>query len=164
MQILEVGLPAAERQWPEAEITRAENPQQLSAHYDLIICTHWLQTVSRFDVIDLLKHWHEHLTPNGELYVIVTDLKWIAESIDEEWDANPQVMSALFGSRGEEHRSAYTMSMLRDALNRAGYVTQDARTGPFTIGQGEDTIIARQLFARATKSELRPPERVVKDV
>jgi predicted SAM-dependent methyltransferase len=136
----------------------------LSGQFDKIVCTHWLQRIHRFDVVGLLKHWREHLADDGELYVIVADLKWIADSIHAEWDASPVIMSAIFGFPGEEHRSAFTMSMLRNALDRAGFIAQESRTGPYMLGQAEDMVIARQLFVRATKSEFWvEPEPVEED-
>lgn len=126
----------------------------MSGLYDVIVCTHWLQKVHRFDLKDLLGHWHEHLADDGSLIIIVTDLKWMADTIASEWDASPNVMAALFGSQGDPHHCAFTMGMLRDVLDQTDYIVQEARTGPFTIGQGEETILARQLFVRAEKSKL----------
>lgn len=130
----------------------------MKEQYDAIIATHWLQKVHRFDIKKVLTHWHNHLNDDGKLFIIVTDLKWIADTIHKEWDASPQVMAALFGDYDDPHRCAFTMSMLRDVVDRAGFVTQEARTGPFTIGQGEGTVLARQIFVQCEKAKLHPPE------
>ena len=135
----------------------------MSDQYDAILCTHWLQKVHRYDVKEVLEHWHEHLNDDGQLYIIVTDLKWIADTIHQEWDATPNVMAALFGDHDDPHRCAFTMGMLREVLEGTGFISQEARTGPFTIGQGEGTILARQLFVRAEKAKLNPPESALEE-
>lgn len=161
MDILEIGLRGAKEYWPDGEITRAENPRELSDQYDVILCTHWLQRVPRYEVVDLLKHWRDHLTEDGMLYIIATDLLWIAETIKQERDANPVVLAALYGNQDEEHYCAFTMGMLRDLMQLSGFVTQEARRGPFTMGVGENETMARQLFVRASKATLDAPESMV---
>jgi len=125
----------------------------LNEQYDVILAQHYLQEIHRYDVLDVLKHWREHLEDEGQLYLTVTDLMWVAETVKHEWNASPNVMAALFGDKDAPHHSAYTMDMVRDVVDRAGFVTKEARTGPYTLGTGENEIIARQLLVVAEKRD-----------
>jgi hypothetical protein len=71
----------------------------------------------------LLPRWVAALRPGGKLVVITSDLETAAERLREGEIDYPAFVACLFGTQlrpAERFRSAYTLAMLRELLERAG--------------------------------------------
>lgn len=162
------GRTTAQRIWPDAEIVTVDvdpamEPDVVADVRDLpedlgkfhaILAAHLLEHIPRPDVVAALEHWREHLAADGEIHIIVPDLAWAAEKILRN-QIDAAVMMHIYGSqtRPEEfHHFGYTVLLLRDLLQRAGYVVVHAETGPYGIVWPPDSgqaVQARQIYARA---------------
>jgi len=169
MRVLDLGCgnsEAARSLWPDAELVRVDLdeavkpdvvadvrslPGDLGA-FDHILASHVLEHIARVEVLKVLIHWSRFLAPDGTLHVVVPDLMWAVEQLANDHYA-PEVFESIFGSQQGEtqfHKWGFVALTLHDILDRAGYVVDYLRAGPYLIRwPGRDPVTARQLYARA---------------
>ena len=172
MRILDLGCghsDTSRRMWPDAEIVRVDNdpdvlPDVLAdvcglpgdlGQFDAILAAHILEHLPRTAAIPALKHWLEFLKPGGELHLMVPDLVWAAEELVRQ-RASVHVLMHIYGAQSDahqEHHFGYTMILLRDAIDRAGYIVKSAQTARYGIRYpaGTDPVVARMLYVVAVK-------------
>jgi len=126
--------------------------------FDAMVASHVLEHMDRFDALDALKSWYEHLMPRGKIWIIVPDIYWAAEQIVQESDSNIWFM-AIFGASNRSeyltHKSGYTVGVLRNFVSNAGFIVLEARVAPLAIRiEGSDEAeTAQQILLVATRPE-----------
>jgi len=133
--------------WPDANVYTEDTGEV--EEYDAVLLVHSLQEVPTERVEDTLAWVNSIMKPGGELYVMVPDLVWSAQQIVAQEDVNIYVMMSLFGGHGKTHQTAFTMPMLRTAVDNAGFHVREARTGPYVIQYDGNWQEGRQLYVKA---------------
>jgi len=155
MKVLEIGaghLPKAKYipGWEEAEILTldadkqhkpdiladaGEIPEEWYGKFDGVLASHVLEHFGYWESVAILEHWGQALKEEGELHIIVPSLEWVGRAVLSE-QLPMSVFPHLFGGHETEwngHKSMFTMRLLRNYVERAGFGTVAARTGLYAI-------------------------------
>lgn len=172
MRVLDLGAGrnnVARQMFPDADVVRVdinenvqpdvvadvrELPDDLG-EFDAIVASHLLEHFGRTEATPLLQHWFSHLKSGGELHIMVPDLVWAAEELVKQ-RVTVHLLMHIYGSQGGEnqyHKFGYTMLLLRDLVERAGYTVRDATTAMYGIQfpLGTEPVRARMLYVKAVK-------------
>lgn len=155
MKILELGQgegQVARAYWPDAEIDLEPDFDKMG-EYDVILSIHVLQRMQIFDVHAHLDYLHGCLREGGEMIVMVPDLLWAAQIIAHNEDVDKFLLTFLYGTQEEPVQCAFTMPLLRSAMDAAGLEVYEARTGQQMMAIGDEWKETRQLFVRARSPE-----------
>jgi predicted SAM-dependent methyltransferase len=119
--------------------------------FDVVFSRHVLEHLGRRDIVDTLKHWGSFLVDGGELHIAVPDLQWAVEQL---WLA-PATLPILFHIYGGQdygppsyHKWGFTAMLLRTCLQVAGFTVKGLVTQPYGLQVGDETVKARELYAR----------------
>lgn len=89
---------------------------------DVVFSSHTLEHFPRAEVKDVLKEWIRVLKPGGELRLILPDLAWAAQRI-QEGIVNVDVLNVLYGSQEYEqnfHQVGFTAESLTKMARSLG--------------------------------------------
>lgn len=147
----------AQEIWPEAKIVQAVldlgwlNDPGGVGHYDMILASHVLQAVDGANVTRMVRVWASWLREGGELHLVLPDLMWACEQVVKGGEVDRYTLEVIYGQTGAEHRSGFTVGLVRGVLAAAGLKVKAARLGPYGIvgmdAEGkEHEVIARQVY------------------
>ena len=83
---------------------------------DVVYSRHALEHFGRWEVEDVLAEWLRVLKPRGELRLIVPNVKWAAEHLEE-----PGAWDTLYGAQSydeDRHAMGFTPELVREMLER----------------------------------------------
>lgn len=116
-------------------------PPELHGQFDAIYCSHVLEHIPRAQVIGTVMNMLAPLRVGGELWVIVPSLEWAAREILKDQPSSVMIPH-IFGSQSNEwqyHRCGFTLNLLRQIFELAGFVPRQAYQAPFIItSSGKD--------------------------
>jgi predicted SAM-dependent methyltransferase len=101
-----------------------------------IYACHVLEHFNRWEVHDVLRHWHDLLQPGGVLYVAVPDFRNIVHHYNKNGDLKA-LMGLLYGPQnysGGDHHYCWDRWSLKKDLEKIGFVNvaeYDWKTSPF---------------------------------
>ena len=122
---------------------------------DAVQASHVLEHIPRLRVIMALTEWNRVLRPDGDLHILVPDVKWACRRVLKSGVVD-QASMAIFWGGGDggssAHHSGWTLRLLRGMLEELGMVVQKATLRPFQIVFGEkNEMEAEQVYLHAKK-------------
>lgn len=97
-----------------------------TGEFDVVMSSHTLEHFSREEVPAVLDEWIRILKPDGQLRLIVPNMKWAAQKIlNGEIDGD--VMNVLYGAQSYKenfHKMGFVRQMLEQMLNERGLTEQ----------------------------------------
>jgi predicted SAM-dependent methyltransferase len=92
--------------------------------FDVVFSSHTLEHFTRMEGDAVIKEMVRVMKPDGELRLVLPDLKWAAQHIVNE-EVDMDVMNVVYGAqsyRENYHYCGYTQSMLEQLLRQNGFV------------------------------------------
>jgi len=120
-------------QFPNAEVEHIiiTDVDQCYGEYDVVYCSHALQSINRTQVPVVIDMMKKRTKQGGELWLFTPSLEWAAGEILKN-EPNPLVQAVLFGF-DNQNRTGFTLLWLRALLENAGMITRRANQGPYQV-------------------------------
>jgi hypothetical protein len=107
--------------------------------YDAVYCHNCMQILERHEVVPAVKKLSEHLREDGELWMIVPALEWIAKQI-LGGPPDPIVHMMLFGA-DIPFRSGFTLHWMRGLIEAAGIIVRMASQQAMELYKDEEKTL-----------------------
>ena len=127
---------------------------------DLILSSHSLEHLSKYDGERAIKRWYQVLKPGGTLYIIVPNFPFMVRlwldcydnDVPDPWGYRIKTIFGDQGHSGEYHKHGYDADSLSKLLEDAGFIDVQVETKPkfdFDFGDLDNA----QILATAKKPE-----------
>src|SRR5262249_34686174 len=94
--------------------------------FDIVHSSHVLEHLNRADTEATLDEWVRVLAADGELRMVVPNIKWAAERI-VDGEINHRVLNVLYGAQdnpADFHHMGFTAKMVEEMLRARGFKHQ----------------------------------------
>lgn len=135
MRVLAIGdATIANETYADAVIDVAKlSPSSKQRGYDAVVASMALQKVPAKSVRKTAQSWVDALNKDGEFFVIVPSLEWVAYQVLSP-DRSPALIAHLHGLSGE-NLCSFTMLDMRALLSDIGIAVTHAKTGEYMLGE-----------------------------
>lgn len=128
-------------------------PAELLGRFDVVLASHVLEHISRYQVIETLTNLTGALKHLGELWVLIPSIEWASAQV-MSGNPSPAIHPVIWGGQLNEwdyHKSGYTLATLRQLMENVGLTIKRAEQAPLTISQGEKVYHALQSLVVGMK-------------
>lgn len=128
-------------------------PDEMHGAFDVVICSHVLEHISWRAALVALNNICQALADDGKLWLIVPDIEWAAQMILRR-EMTVGVLATLYGGQNNEwdyHRSGWTESALRMAVDKVGLKVERVRRTGINITINGNHYVANQIVVEARR-------------
>jgi predicted SAM-dependent methyltransferase len=128
-------------------------PEELEGQIDGILASHVLEHFPYWQTTNVLRSWAKALKPGGEIHIVVPSLEWAAKEILADQPSKAVLPHLYAGqtSPWDVHLTGFTIRMLRNLLELAGFKVTRARSNSYRIKIGDEIMEAEQHYCLGVK-------------